>query len=186
MATTQLTRPLTYDDLLAMPDDLKRYEIINGVLFVSPAPNVAHQIVAVNLSDMVSAYVRHHRLGRCLFAPVDVRLSPHDVVEPDLLFLSQDQFDRYKGGGMIDEPPALVVEIISPSSRRTDTVDKAALYARADVPEYWLVDSETRTFRMLVLREGIYHDAGPVEGAFHSTVIDGLVIDPRTLFAGLA
>lgn len=143
MATTQLTRPLTYDDLRQTPDDLNRYEIINGVLFVSPAPKIAHQIVAANLFATVDAHVRQHQPGWWLFAPLDVRLSPHDVVEPDLLFLRQDRFDRYKASGLIDEPPALVVEIISPSSRRTDTVDKAALYARAGIPEYWLADPET-------------------------------------------
>lgn len=185
MATTQLTRPLTYDDLKHMPEDRNRYEIINGELLVSPAPSLAHQLLSGRLFKTLSAHVDTHGLGQLLYAPVDVRLGPHDVVEPDLLFLTRDHFDEYKSKGAIEGPPDLVVEIISPSSASIDAIRKAALYARAGVPEYWLADPERRTFRMLSLRDGVYRDVEPVDGRFHSSVLAGLVIDPASLFANL-
>lgn len=185
MATGQLARPLTYDDLLQMPDDRNRYEIINGELLVSPSPRRGHQVVAGAIYDLVSPFVRTRGLGRMFFAPIDVRFGPNDVVEPDLLYIRQDRLDIYKESGVVEEPPDLVVEIISPSSTSIDPIRKAALYARAGVPEYWLPNPETRTFRLLVLRDGVYHDVKPVDGRFHSSVIDGLVIDPAALFADL-
>lgn len=185
MATTQLTRPLTYDDLLKMPDDFNRYEIINGELLVSPALSLAHQLLSGQLFKVVSAHVDKRRLGELLYAPVDVRLSPYNVVEPDLLFIRQDRFETYKKRGFIEGPPDLVVEIVSPSSKKIDTVNKAALYAQSGVPEYWLADPEHRVFRLQVLRDGVYHDAEPIDGRFHSTVIDGLVIDPASIFSTL-
>lgn len=186
MATTQLTRPLTYDDLRQMPDDLNRYEIINGELFVSPAPKRGHQEVAAALFELVAPHVRKRGLGRMFFAPVDVRFSPHDVVEPDLLFIRQHRLDIYQESGVVDGPPDLVVEITSPSSKKTDAVNKAALYAHAGVPEYWLADPAARIFRMQVLTDGVYQDVAPSDGRFPSTIIDGLVIDPAEIFADLA
>lgn len=186
MATVQLERPLTYGDLLTTPDDGNCYEIINGVLFVSPAPSLAHQIVAASLYDAINDHARRHRLGRCLFAPLDVRLSPFDIVEPDILFLKQDQLSTYRKSGHIEGAPTLVVEIISPSSATTDTVNKAALYARAGIPEYWLADPARRMFRMLVLQpDGTYRDAAPEKDRYHSAVLDGLVIDPAQIFEDL-
>lgn len=187
MATTQLERPLTYDDLLQMPDDHNRHEIINGVLFVSPSPNRAHQLLSIALFKAVSAHVDANKLGVLLYAPVDVRLGPHNVVEPDLLFLRSDRFHLYEPRGVVGGTTDLVVEIVSPSSFRVDAVDKAALYASAGVPEYWLANPETKSFRMLVLGPGgTYHDAEATGGRFHSTVIPGLMIAPATLFVGLA
>lgn len=181
-----IARPLTYDDLRQIPDDGNRYEIINGLLFVSPSPNRDHQLLAAELFAVVRAHVRTHRLGILVFAPVDVRLGPYTVVEPDLLFLRAHRRDIYDKSGVVEGPPDLVVEIISPSSAKTDAISKLALYAGAGVPEYWLPDPEQRVFRMLVLQaDGTYRDVQPVDGRFHSTVIDGLVIDPATLFADL-
>lgn len=185
MATDQLARPLTYDDLLQMPDDRNRHEIINGELLVSPSPNRAHQRLSVRLFMTMISNVQQHRLGEVLYAPVDVRLGVHDVVEPDILFIRADRRVIYQKSGVVEGPPDLVVEIVSPSSSSIDPIRKAALYARAGVPEYWLADPEHRTFRMLVLRDGIYRDAEPVDGRFHSTVVGGLGIDTTAIFADL-
>lgn len=186
MAAVQLERPLTYDDLLAMPDDLNHYEIINGVLLVSPAPNRAHQLTSIRLFRVLDAFTERHGLGDIYYAPVDVRLTPFSVVEPDLLFIRTKRLAIYTEKGVVEGPPDLVVEIVSPSSTRIDAIDKAALYASAGVPEYWLTNPETKTFRLLILgSDGTYHDAEAADGRFQSTVIPGLVIDPEELFRGL-
>ncbi len=180
-----LARPLTYDDLCQMPDDLNRYEIIGGELIVSPSPNRGHQKVSYRLTRLIGEYVDAHELGEVYVAPVDVRLSPHNVVEPDLLFIRQDRLGIYGPTGPVEGPPDLVVEIISPSSRMMDRTRKAALYADSGVPEYWVVDPERREFQLLTLDHGQYAPVEADEGRFSSAVVPGLVVDPAALFAGL-
>jgi len=177
--------PLTYADLCRMPDDGLRYEIIGGELFVAPAPNLDHQEVSGELYALLRSYVRAHRLGRVWYAPVDVRLSEHDVVEPDLLFVRRDRRDIYQTRRYVEGAPDLVVEIISPSSQKIDPGRKFALYASSGVPEYWLVDYEARRFQLFVLRLGRYEEIAANEGRFQSEAILGLVIDPAAVFAEL-
>jgi Uma2 family endonuclease len=181
---TQLTRPLTYDDLLNTPDDHQRYEIIQGELFVSPSPMTTHQRVITRLIRLLDAAVDEHDLGLLLVGPVDVRLGMHTVVAPDLVFVRAERVDIVQKQ-LIEGPPDLVIEVASPSTRRRDIVQKAAAYAEAGVAEYWLPDPERRSFRMLVLRDGLFKDVEQVDGRFHSAVIEGLAIDPATLFTGL-
>jgi Uma2 family endonuclease len=180
-----LTRPLTYDDLRQMPDDSNRYEVIGGELIVSPSPNRAHQKVSLRLTLLIAQYVADHRLGEVYVAPVDVRLSQHNAVQPDLLFIRQDRLGIYGPNGPVEGAPDLVVEIVSPSSRTMDRIRKAALYADSGVPEYWLVDPEKRDFQLLVLDQGQYEPVAAEDGRFPSSVIPGLVVDPSALFAGL-
>lgn len=181
---TQLARPLTYDDLPEATDDGRRYEIIGGELFVSPSPTTNHQRLVRALVRIIEDVVDEHRLGEVLPGPVDVRLGIHTVVVPDLLFVRTERLDIVTSA-LIEGAPDLVVEVASPSTRGRDTVQKAAAYAEAGVPEYWMPDPETRTFRMLALRDSIYRDVELVEGRFHSTVIDGLTIEPPAVFADL-
>jgi Uma2 family endonuclease len=182
---TQIARPLTYDDLRQTPDDGSRYEIIGGELLVSPSPTTQHQRLVFLLGRIVGDFVDEDRLGMVLPGPVDVRLGVHTIVVPDLLFVRAGRIDIVRAA-LVEGAPDLVVEVASLSTRGRDNVQKAAAYAEAGVPEYWLPDPERRAFRMLVLRDGIYRDAEPVDGRFHSTVIDGLALDPDALFADLA
>jgi Uma2 family endonuclease len=177
------TRRLTYDDLLRTPDDGNRYEIIDGEVLVSPSPGRYHQRLVYLLTRLVGDKVDADRWGQLFSGPVDVRLGPHNIVVPDLLYIRQDRLSIFTPR-LVEGPPDLIIEVASPSTKKIDGGDKMALYAHAGVPEYWLPDPETRTFRMSVLQaNGMYHDAEPVDGRFHSTVIDGLVIDPAALFA---
>lgn len=180
----ELARPLTYDDLPESVEDGSRCEIIGGALFVSPTPTTGHQWLLSRLCRIVGNAVDGSRLGLVLLGPVDVRLGVHTVVVPDLLFVRTERLDIVTSA-LIEGAPDLVVEVASPSTRGRDNILKAAAYAEAGVPEYWLPDPESRTFRMLVLRNGIYRDVEPVEGRFQSTVIGGLAIDPAAVFADL-
>jgi len=178
-------RLLTYDDLLQTPEDGKRYEIIAGELYVSASPGWAHQEVSGELYDTIKRHVRRHQLGKVYYAPVDVRLSPHDIVEPDLLFIRQDRLHIYKDRGAVQGAPELVVEIISPSSRRIDPGAKKQLYARSGIPEYWLVDPATRQFQLFILLDGRYEEVPAIDGRLSSAILPGLVIDLAALFAVL-
>jgi Uma2 family endonuclease len=143
---------LSYEDFLLFPEDGKRHELIDGEHYVSASPNLWHQIVSKNLFRALDAFVRERRLGDVFYAPVDIVLSWHDVVVPDLLFVSQANLEILEAKN-IKGPPDLLVEIVSPSNRRNDEVLKRDLYERQGVEEYWLVDPEAETVKVF-RREG--------------------------------
>lgn len=142
MSSSTSVRKLTYDDLEDFPDDLLRREIIDGELFVSAAPNLRHQEVVGRLFlDIGVLLEARPELGRVYVAPVDVVFTRHDVVEPDLVFIASDQLEILTARN-VSGPPALAIEVLSPSSRKIDEKIKRALFDRGQVREYWLVDPE--------------------------------------------
>jgi Uma2 family endonuclease len=145
------TLKLTYDDFVLFPDDGRRHELIDGEHFVTPSPNRRHQVVLANLFRALDAAARAHGAGKVFFAPFDVVLTPYDVVEPDLLFVSAGRAAILTDAN-VQGPPDLVVEVLSPSGRRQDEVLKRDLYDRGGVVEYWLVDPEAETVK--VFRRG--------------------------------
>jgi Uma2 family endonuclease len=175
-------RPLTYDDLLATPEDGGRYEIIEGELFVSPSPNTEHQWASGDLFGEMRNHVRGNNLGVVLSAPIDVKLSEHNFVVPDIAFVSLDRV-QIISKQYINGAPDLMVEIISPSSKRRDRVRKAALYAMASVREYWIVDPEMKTVDVFRLQSGRYERIPVVDGIARSEVLAGFEIDVARLFA---
>jgi Uma2 family endonuclease len=139
---------LTYDDFVLFPDDGKRHEIIDGEHYVTPSPNLRHQELIGRLHIEISLYLRAHpNAGRVFFAPLDVVLSYYDVVEPDLLFVAGDQ-TAIMTEKNIQGPPALVVEVLSKSTRKRDAQIKRRLFERTGVREYWLVDPELDTVQV--------------------------------------
>jgi len=138
MVTVGRGRKLTYDDLLAMPDDGLRHEIIDGVLYVSPSPATPHQYTVGKLYQALANYLDDHPVGEAYLAPFDVVFTQYDVVEPDLLFIRAERLavltDRNVTGS-----PDLVVEVLSPGTRRVDLTLKRDLFEREGVCEYWIV-----------------------------------------------
>lgn len=131
---------LTYDDFLRIPDDGKRHEIIDGVHYVTAAPTVGHQELLGRLHLAIGNFlVGRRHLGRVFLSPLDVVLSYYDVVEPDLLFIAGDQQDILTEAN-VQGPPALVVEILSPSTRKRDEGIKRKLFEKKGIREYWMVD----------------------------------------------
>jgi Uma2 family endonuclease len=131
----------TYEDFLNFPNDGRRHEIIDGEHVVTPSPNTKHQTVSMTLSGALTAYLTHHPVGAVFAAPLDVVFSDLDVVEPDLMYISRER------AGVLTEQhvrgaPDLVIEILSPGTRRTDEITKRKLYERFGVVEYWVVDPE--------------------------------------------
>ncbi len=124
-----------------MPDDRNRYETIAGELFVTPAPSLRHQAVLARLHLVIGAYVERHRLGHVWFAPLDVVYGPMTLVEPDLLFVAAARRDVLTEQE-VTAAPDLVVEVLTPSTARTDRGRKRALYQETGVREYWIVDAE--------------------------------------------
>ncbi|MBZ5564511.1 MAG: Uma2 family endonuclease [Acidobacteriia bacterium] len=132
---------LTYEDLCALPNDGKRYEIIEGELFVTPAPRSLHQVVVANLHLALGQFVKSQGLGRVFLAPLDVVLSEFDVVEPDLLYISKAHGSRLTEANLRGAPD-LAIEVLSETSAKLDRTAKLKLYARFGVQEYWIIDPD--------------------------------------------
>ena len=138
----------TYDDFVLFPDDGKRHEIIDGAHYVTPSPNVRHQVLVARLMFEIECYLRANPgTGQVFLSPLDVVLSHWDVVEPDLLFVARDQ-SAILTEKNIQGPPALVVEVLSKSTRMRDAHTKRRLFERTGVREYWLVDPELDTVQV--------------------------------------
>lgn len=141
---SQSERRLTYEDFLLFPDDGMRHELIDGVHYVTPSPNLGHQELVGRLYLAIGNFLASRRhLGRVFLSPLDVVMSNYDVVEPDLLFVAGDQQDILTEAN-VQGPPALVIEILSPGTRRRDEGIKRKLFDQKGVREYWLVDPKSR------------------------------------------
>ena len=136
---------LTYDDLARMPDDGMRHEIIDGVHYVTPSPVLRHQRIVGRLSVAIANHLEAHEdAGEVFGVSVDTVLSRWDVVVPDVVFVAADQ------RSILTEPniqgaPALVVEVLSPGTKKRDLGVKKDLFDRAGVREYWIVDPKANT-----------------------------------------
>lgn len=133
-------KKLTAAEFLSWPDDGRHQELIGGVHYVTPSPKFSHQEIVGRLHLAIGNFLATRRhLGRIILARFDVVLSDYDVVEPDLLFLAGDQQSILTEAN-VQGAPALVVEVLSPSTRRRDEGIKRRLFDQKGVREYWLVD----------------------------------------------
>ena len=177
---------LTYEDLEKMPDDGRRYELIAGEIYVAASPSRAHQEVILRLIDASRPFVRDRRLGEVIVAPFDVRLSEQDVVQPDILSVSNERLGILRENHTVGAPD-LVVEVLSPSTSGRDEGAKLALYAAHGVREYWLADSYAArpTFRALALTPERVRMLPQDGDIVRSEVLPGLAIDVAALFRNL-
>jgi len=144
---------LTYDDFVHFPDDGKRHELIDGEHYVTPSPDIRHQGILGNLYLLIANWLEEHPIGRVYVAPLDVVLSSLDVVEPDLLYLSNERAAQVITPLHVRGVPELVVEIASKGTRKRDETIKRRLYDRAGASEYWVVDPAINVVRVFK-REG--------------------------------
>jgi Uma2 family endonuclease len=176
-----LNRKLDYSDLQAIPQDNKRYELIDGELFVNAAPNPMHQRVSRRLQRQLEDYFHDRAIGEVFDAPIDVIFTPHDVLEPDLILVA-DPNDISKRG--IEKPPLLVVEILSPSTRSLDRRIKSRRYAELGVRHYWIVDPDKHRVECFRLADGAFHPLVQAQGETSLSHPDweGLIVDLAALW----
>ena len=148
---TEVIPKLTYEEFRQLPDDGKRYELIHGWAHFTPTPTTRHQLALQNLSGSLGRFALRDLLGEIFVAPLDVRLSSDTAVQPDLIFVSEARAHIIREN-YIDGAPDLVVEILSPSTAAHDRATKLALYAKAGVPEVWLLDPHAKTVEVLKLQ----------------------------------
>jgi Uma2 family endonuclease len=133
----------TVDMLEALPDDGKRYEIIEGELFVTPAPRRPHQRAVRELLTLIDAYLGPRRDVEVLASPADIRAGERTSVQPDLFVVPIGKGEQ---AGRWPPVPALLlaIEVLSPRTARVDRHQKRRLYQREQVAEYWVVDLDSR------------------------------------------
>jgi Uma2 family endonuclease len=174
----------TYADFLRLPDDGVRYEIIDGVLYMTNAPDPAHQYAVGEVFAEMHRRAKEQNLGAVYMAPIEVHLSGiAQPVQPDVLFIMAERRSIVKEK-YIEGPPDLIVEVTSPSTARLDRKVKLDAYERAGVREYWIVNPRTRFVEVYVLRRSEYAlrgEYGPGERVA-SEVLPGLELLTDTLF----
>ncbi len=172
----------TYDDYTLLPGD-SQYEVIDGELFVTPAPTLFHQAVKRRIVRLLEEFAEPRGLGTIFDAPTDVVLSQHDIVQPDILVVLTERkailTEKFVAGA-----PDLVIEVLSPSTEDRDRIAKAKRYATFGVREMWLVDPAAKTIEVLLnTGEGFRQQlvaAGDVP--VRSTVLSGLEFSAAPVF----
>ncbi len=158
MAALRWGEPLTVEDLEGMADDGHRYELVDGTLLVTPAPATRHQMCVVYLSSALLAASHPEHL--VLVAPYDWVVGPQTLFQPDLLVARRSDV----GEKRLEKPPLLVVEVLSPSTRRVDLATKRMAYAEAGVPDYWIVDPGAPSIAAMHLEGDRYVEVGTAAG----------------------
>jgi Uma2 family endonuclease len=180
-----IRRKLTYEDYVLFPADGMRHEILDGEHYVTAAPNPRHQMISLELGSRLHGFVKEHQLGWVIPAPCDVVLALHDIVQPDLLFISRER------AGIVTEndiqgAPDLLVEILSGSTRRRDEGTKRERYESCGVREYWIVDPVRQTVLVYQLEGGRFRSAGHLAAAsadvLTTPLLPGLAIPLREIF----
>jgi len=160
VTTLPFNPPLTRADLEGLPeDDGHRYELIDGVLIVSPGPQLPHQDMVGNLHLLLRAACPAHL--KVVLAPFAVALADDTEVQPDLIVAPREQFTRKELPG----PPLLAIEVLSPSTRRIDLLLKRDRLQSAGLPSYWLVDPDVPSLTVLELMDGAYREVARAEGS---------------------
>lgn len=170
---------MTADEYFALEDDGFLYELVDGVVCMSPSPTPEHQDAATQISAQIATFLNDHLVGK-VFVELDVNLGQGptggDIVyRPDVVFIRAEKVARNRK--RIDEPPDLAVEIVSDTSRRYDNETKKGDYERAGVMEYWVIDPNRGTMSFYRLRDGRYELVQPKGDAFASEAIPGFSLD---------
>ena len=173
----------TYKDYKSLPEsETKRYELMEGELIMVPSPNEYHQRVSGRLEFILRAFVEGKNLGRVYYAPLDVHLG-EDVVQPDILFISRERFSIITEEE-IQGAPDLVIEILSPATAERDQTYKKTLYARHGGREYWIVDPEEKTIKVMTLGKAGFESSGTYKKSdvLKSSIFSGLTINLPEVF----
>jgi Uma2 family endonuclease len=167
-------RRASIEEFWALPESVLPIEYVNGEIVMSPSPTRVHQLVLRSIFRALDDFVRKEAAGEVIFSPLDVVLPSGDVVQPDIFFLTPQEFKRASVGKRMHVVPSLAIEILSPGSMTYDILTKRALYEQNRVREYWIVDTEKRSIAQLVLQKKHYALTELAEGdSVKSSVLTG-------------
>jgi Uma2 family endonuclease len=172
----------TYDDYLKTPDD-KRYELIEGELYLTPSPITNHQRISRKIEFMLEKFVTENDRGEIFDAPYDVYFDDENVVQPDILFISKERLNII-GEKNLQGAPDLVIEILSENSAYRDIIQKKKLYAKYGVKEYWIVVPGEKTIDIHILKDKtyqIYKTLGE-DDTLESQILKGFKMELKAIF----
>ena len=175
----------TYDDYVALEDG-QRYEIVNGVLLMTPAPSWLHQEIVGAFYRYLYAHVTATGLGGAFVSPIDVELAVNIVFQPDVVVLLKRSREKLRDKHIVGAPD-LVIEVASPGTAMMDRLTKYDTYAQAGVPEYWIVRPEPQSVEVLVLDGKMYRSLGIFEGqaTLPSLVVPGFSMRVEQFFVSV-
>ena len=167
---------LGYAQYVCFPDDGRRHEVIDGDHYMNPAPTTDHQRFSRRIQFQLYDQIEETERGEVFNAPTDLQLTDHDIVQPDLIIVMSERRSiitptKVKG------TPNLIVEILSPSTKKNDCVLKKELYERVGVPEYWIVDPDENMVDQFVLREGKFASEGSHAKELAAATIENVRVD---------
>ena len=173
-------RALTFED-----NDLFIYELLNGLLVRKSSPTIQHQRIVRKITRAIENFLEEQPVGEVFFAPLDVVLNEDNSTQPDVLFISE-----HKKSILSEEEqvvigvPDILIEILSPGSIKRDKIDKRAIYEKAGVPEFWIVDPFSQTIEILQLVKNKYDlfDFEEAKGTIKSAVLEGFELDLEKVF----
>lgn len=176
-------KPRNIKDYKLLPEGAP-YQLIEGELIMTPAPNPLHQLISGNIFKKISKFVDEKGLGIVLYSPVDVYLDEENAYQPDIVFIPKERSKIIKEDG-IHGAPDIVIEILSPSTAYYDIKKKFRVYERSSVKEYWIVDPEMKSIEVFSLKaDGEFeliskaYETGSVKSKF----IVGLEIETKEIF----
>lgn len=174
--------PLVYEDLESFPNDNLRREILGGELYVTPSPIPRHQSIVLEIARALADYADGTG-GKAYVSPLDTVLDAQNVVEPDVIYVGPERLGTL-GRKAIIGVPSLVVEILSPGTKRTDRGSKRDIYARFGIPEYWIVDPDANTIeRCSDPHEGAYREIVVFNDDMPAATLPDFVLPFKTVFA---
>ncbi len=182
---TRLPQPklLTYDDYARLtPPDSGNYELHNGKIIFMASPLTPHQIASSNLHTELGYFIKQHKLGRLFAAPMDVRFTPNDVVQPDLFFIKNEQSSIIQR--IIEGAPNFIIEIKSDGNPPKEMTYKKYLYEMGKVQEYWIVYPNKKTVRQYELIDDELHHVRTltINDTLKSHVLTGFEMPVSAIF----
>ncbi len=173
----------TYSDLLTIPEDTNRYELFEGELIVTPSPVRKHQVAVKNLTYFFESYIRTHKIGELFVAPFDIYFDEGTVIQPDIIFVSDERKHIVEEKRIVGSPD-LVVEVLSEGTEERDRGYKFRRYAKENVREYWIVDPEKQFVEVYQNSETGYRLSGKYSGhhEIHSAIFPGLKCKAANIF----
>ena len=176
---------LTYQDLAEMPNDGRRYELVEGEAYMTPSPTWLHQEIVANIYVAFREFVRRHDLGEVGLSPLDVVFEPRNYLQPDVFFIQKSRISIITAG-RVEGAPDLAVEVLSSGTKKFDRETKLQVYARFGVREVWYADPETETVEILNLASGGHFQLTQLatgDERLASEVLAGITLTPRQVFS---
>lgn len=162
--------PRTAMEVFEMLPEGTLAEVINNVIYMSPAPSFEHQDILGDLFTTMNTYVRENMLGKCLVAPLDVFFDGNNALQPDIVFISNQSMHIVKDG-RVKGAPDLLVEVLSPGNKKHDTERKKPIYEKFGVKEYFIVDPKTREVWSFYLKGNQFVKETSVKGKITSRLL---------------